>query len=129
MKKGLKVSIVSAMIAISGLFILASTADAGWGGKRGYCDRAQMAGAPGMMQGKGKFGPAMTRALDLTADEAKTLVSARLIMQGNDRLKVGPVIEKDADTYLVDIITVDNSLVRQVEVDRDNGLSRGGFKR
>jgi hypothetical protein len=129
MKKGLKVSIVSAVIATSGLLVVASSADAGWGGKRGYCDRAQMAGAPGMMQGKGNFGPAMDRELDLTADEAKTLVSARLIMRGNDRLKVGQVTEKDEDTYLVDIITVDNSLVRQVEVDRDNGLPRGGFKR
>ncbi|MCG8069205.1 MAG: hypothetical protein JAY84_15225, partial [Candidatus Thiodiazotropha taylori] len=59
----------------------------------------------------------------------KTLVSARLIMRGNDRLKVGQVTEKDDDTYLLDIVTVDNSLVRQIEVDRDNGLPRGGFKR
>ncbi|MCG7913051.1 MAG: hypothetical protein JAY71_04150 [Candidatus Thiodiazotropha weberae] len=129
MNKALKVSIVSAVIATSGLFVLASSADAGWGGKRGYCDRGDMMGAPGMMQGKGKFGPAMARELDLTAEEAKTLVSARLIMRGNDRLKVGQVTEKDGDTYLVDIITVDKSLVRQVEVDRDNGLPRGGFKR
>ncbi|MCG7872892.1 MAG: hypothetical protein N0C81_11225 [Candidatus Thiodiazotropha lotti] len=129
MNKGLKVSIVSAVIATSGLFVLASSADAGWGGKRGQCDRGDMMGAPGMMQGKGKFGPAMERELDLTAEEAKTLVSARLIMRGNDRLKVGQVTEKDGDTYLVDIVTVDNSLVRQIEVDRDNGLPRGGFKR
>ncbi|MCG7910019.1 MAG: hypothetical protein N0E37_14075 [Candidatus Thiodiazotropha taylori] len=129
MNKGLKVSIVSAVLATSGLFVVASSADAGWGGKRGHCDRGDMMGNPGMMQGKGKFGPAMDRELDLTAEEAKTLVSARLIMRGNDRLKVGQVTEKDDDTYLVDIVTVDNSLVRQIEVDRDNGLPRGGFKR
>jgi hypothetical protein len=46
-------------------------------------------------------------------------------MRGNDRLKVGQVAEKDKDTYVVDIVTVDDSLVRQVEVDRDNGLPRG----
>ncbi|MET0081294.1 MAG: hypothetical protein ABW119_22800, partial [Candidatus Thiodiazotropha lotti] len=127
--KGLKVSIVSAVIATSGLFVLASSADAGWGGKRGYCDRGDMMGAPGMMPGKGKFGPSVARELDLTAEEAKTLVSARLIMRGNDRLKVGQVTKKDGDTYLVDIVTIDNSLVRQIEVDRDNGLPRGGFNR
>ncbi|MES9942171.1 MAG: hypothetical protein ABW104_05955 [Candidatus Thiodiazotropha sp. 6PLUC2] len=129
MNKGLKVTIISAVVATSGMFALASSADAGWGGRKGNCDRGAMSGAPGMMQGKGNFGPAMDRDLDLTADEAKTLVAARLIMRGNDRLKVGQVTTQDEDTYLVDIVTVDDSLVRQVEVDRDNGLPRRGGKR
>jgi hypothetical protein len=128
MKKGLKITIISAVIASSGMLALASSADAGWGGQRGYCDRSGMNGAPSMMQGRGKSGPAMDRELDLTAEEAKTLVAARLIMRGNDRLKVGQVTQKDEDTYLVDVVTVDNSLVRQVAVDRDNGLPRGGFR-
>ena len=124
MNKGLKVTIISAVVATTGLFAVVSAADAGWGGNRGNCDRSGMYGEPGMMKGKGKFGRAMDRDLDLTSDEARTLVEARLIMRGNDRLKVGQVTEKDDDTYLVEIITVDNSLVRQVEVDRDNGLPR-----
>lgn len=62
---------------------------------------------------------------DLSADEAKTLVEARLNMRGNDRLKVGKVTQKNDDTYLVDVTTVDDSLVRQVEIDRDSGFRRG----
>ena len=124
MKKGLKVTIISAVVATSGVLAVASAADAGWGGQRGNCDRGGMYGEPGMMKGKGKAGRVMDRDLDLTSDEARTLVEARLIMRGNDRVKVGQVVEKDEDTYLVDIVTVDNSLVRQVEVDRDNGLPR-----
>ena len=61
------------------------------------------------------------RDLELTADEAGTLISAQLIMQGNDRLKVGGVISQGEDTYVVDIVTVDDSLVMQIEVDRDSG--------
>ena len=61
------------------------------------------------------------RDLDLTADQAGTLISAQLIMQGNDRLKVGGVVSQGEDTYVVDIVTVDDSLVMQIEVDRDSG--------
>jgi hypothetical protein len=61
------------------------------------------------------------RDLGLTADQAGTLISAQLIMQGNDRLKVGGVVSQGEDTYVVDIVTVDDSLVMQIEVDRDSG--------
>ena len=61
------------------------------------------------------------RDLELTAVEAGTLISAQLIMQGNDRLKVGGVVSQGNDTYVVDIVTVDDSLVIQIEVDRDSG--------
>ena len=64
------------------------------------------------------------RDLNLTVDEARKLAEARLIMLGNDRLKVGPVKEKDADTIAVDIVTVDNALVMQREIDRHSGRSR-----
>ena len=61
------------------------------------------------------------RDLDLSAVEAGTLISAQLIMQGNDRLKVGGVVSQGEDTYVVDIVTIDDSLVMQIEVDRDSG--------
>ncbi len=61
------------------------------------------------------------RDLELTADEAGTLVSAQLILQGNDRLKVGRVVSQGEDTYVVDVVTVDDSLVMQIEIDRDTG--------
>lgn len=68
---------------------------------------------------KGKMEP--KRDLELTAAEAKILVSARLIQRGNDRLKVGDVKQGDNDTWLVDIVTVDDSLVRTVPLSSKSG--------
>jgi hypothetical protein len=124
MNKRLKITLISTAVAASSLFAVVSFAEAGWGDYRGHCDRAAMGGyaGPGKMGNKGQR---VNRNLDLSADEAKTLVAARLIMRGNDRLKVGQVTEQDENTYLVDIVTVDDSLVRQVTVDRNNGLPHG----
>ena len=69
--------------------------------------------------------PFSDRDLNLTVEQARTLMQARLIMRGNDRLKVGQVTEKDDKTLLVDIVTVDDSLVRQVEISQDSGFPRG----
>ena len=80
-----------------------------------------------MMKHLGQQDRSARRQLDLTADQAKILVQARLIMRGNDRLKVGQVAQQDAHTFLVNIVTVDDSLVRQVEIDRDSGFRRGPF--
>ncbi|MCU7851509.1 MAG: hypothetical protein KZQ80_04785 [Candidatus Thiodiazotropha sp. (ex Monitilora ramsayi)] len=126
MNKIAKYTAITVVAAATGL--TAVGASAGWGDHRGNCDRGEMRGGDSMMMKRmGKAGPMTDRDLDLTSDEAKTLVEARLIMRGNDRLKVGQVTEKDQDTYLIDIVTVDNSLVRQIEVDRDNGMPRGPF--
>lgn len=130
MKKFAKYTIVAVVVATAGL--TAVGASAGWRGHFGdfdRCDRSEQRGGPGMMKNMQKPGRMIDRNLDLTADEARTLVAARLIMRDNDRLKVGQVAEKDENTYLVDVVTVDDSLVRQVEVDRDNGLPRGRFGR
>lgn len=124
MNKLAKITVVSAIVATTGLF--AAGATAGWGEHREYCERGEARGGPAMMMKRmGKHGPFSDRDLDLSAEEARTLVEARLIMRGNDRLKVGKVSEKDSDTYLVDIVTVDESLVRQIEIDRDSGFPRG----
>ncbi|MCU7812178.1 MAG: hypothetical protein KZQ77_13205 [Candidatus Thiodiazotropha sp. (ex Notomyrtea botanica)] len=126
MNKIAKYTAITIVAAATGL--TAVGASAGWGGPRGNCDRSEMRGGDSMMKKRmGKGGPMTDRDLDLTSEEARTLVEARLIMRGNDRLKVGQVTEKDQDTYLIDIVTVDNSLVRQIEVDRDNGMPRGPF--
>ena len=42
----------------------------------------------------------------------------RLAMQGNPRLKVGEINEKDDDTVVADIVTTDGALVDRFEVDR-----------
>jgi hypothetical protein len=45
-----------------------------------------------------------------------------LAWQGNPRLKVGDVKQKDADTIVADIVTKDNSLLQRFVVNRRNGF-------
>ena len=91
----------------------------GGGGQR--IEMAHMGG--GRMAGPHRAGGFRgdDRDLDLTADEAGTLIAAQLIMQGNDRLKVGAVTSQGEDTYIVDVVTLEDSLVMRIEVDRETG--------
>ena len=43
---------------------------------------------------------------------------------GKTRLKLGSVKERDANTIVVDIVTLDGSLVQRFEVDRNTGVYR-----
>jgi hypothetical protein len=79
---------------------------------------------PGMMRG---YGPGQGsgwntgwRDLNLSTDNVKTNMERWLAWQGNPRLKVGDVKEKDADTIVIDIVTKDNSLVERFVVNRHN---------
>ena len=56
---------------------------------------------------------------EFTAEQIRTLNEARLIMQGNPKLKVGEVIATD-NGYRVTIVTKDNSLVEEREVAKNN---------
>ena len=67
------------------------------------------------LQGQAALGKELT-----TADVTKW-VERHLAMQGNERLKVGPVTEKDAGTIVADIVTADDSLVWRFEFDRSTG--------
>jgi len=123
MNKIAKITAVT-VVAVAGLAAVGATAS--WGEGRGHCQGAEGRGGHAtMMKHMGKHGRFANRDLDLTAEEAKTLVEARLIMRGNDRLKVGQVTQKDEDTYLVEVTTLDDSLVRQIEIDRDSGFPNG----
>ena len=57
----------------------------------------------------------------LTADDVRTSLEQRLQRQGNDRLKVGKVEDKDDKTILAEIVTVDDSLVERIEIDKATG--------
>ena len=61
------------------------------------------------------------RELGLTVDQARTLAESRLILSGNDRLKVGSVEAVDDKTIVVEIVTVDDSLVVRRNIDRNTG--------
>lgn len=60
--------------------------------------------------------------VNLTTDNVKDFFERLIAGQGNKRLKVGDVKEKDADTIVADIVTKDNSLVQRFAVDRHNGF-------
>ena len=105
----------------------------GWWGMMG----PNMMAGPGMWGG---YGPGMTgwyrpgltgpalnttaRDLNLSNDNVKNYFERWLAWQGNPRLKVGDVKEKDADTIVADIVTKDNSLVQRFVVNRRNGYVR-----
>lgn len=81
---------------------------------------------PGMMYGYGP-GPGWNtgwRDLNLSTDNVKAYMERWLASQGNPRLKLGDVKEKDADTITADIVTKDNSLVQRFVINRHNGYFR-----
>lgn len=89
-----------------------------WGGYGGY--------GPGIMQGYGPgiAGPGWNttgRDLNLSTDNVKNYFERWLAWQGNPRLKIGDVKEKDTDMIVADIVTKDNSLVQRFVVNRRNG--------
>jgi len=61
---------------------------------------------------------------DLSAKDVKKIIEGRLAWDGNKRLKVGEVKKKGDDAYTVDIVTIDDSLVERLEVDRKTGATR-----
>jgi hypothetical protein len=61
--------------------------------------------------------------LNLTVDDAKDYFQRWLAWQGNPRLKLGAVTEKDADTITADILTKDKEvLVQRFAVNRHTGF-------
>jgi hypothetical protein len=85
---------------------------------------------PGMMRGYGpgltgpRWNATGTTTLNLSTDDVKGYLDRWLEWQGNPRLKLGDVKEKDADTIVADIVTKDNSLVQRFVVNRRNGYFR-----
>jgi hypothetical protein len=61
---------------------------------------------------------------NFSADDVSKILAGRLAWNGNKRLKVGKVTEKSENTYVAEIVTIDNSLVEMIEVDRKTGKSR-----
>lgn len=88
---------------------------------------------PGMMGGYSyRMGLWMTAppwrdgqtALSLTAQDVRDYFQPWLAWQGNPRLKLGDVTEKDADTITADIVTRDKDvLVLRFVVNRHTGFS------
>jgi len=86
-----------------------------------------MGQGPGFGMGMGPGGQfAMPLAKDLSVDEARHMLEHRLAWLGNERLKVGTVEEKDADTIVAEIVTAEGSVVQRLEIDRHTGWTRPG---
>jgi hypothetical protein len=81
----------------------------------------------GMMQGRmadagmsGLFGTRVVPKLKLSADDVRGYLTEQIDRLGNKRLKIGKV-DADGTAITAEIVTVDNSLVQRVKVDRSSG--------
>ncbi len=59
---------------------------------------------------------------EFSAEEIRTLVEARLLIKGNENLKVGKISDTKGG-YTVAIVTQDNSLVKELEL-ASNGMPK-----
>jgi hypothetical protein len=81
---------------------------------------------PGMMQGGmrpgmgGLFGSRVTPMMNLSVEDVRGYLAVQLDRLNNKRLKIGD-IKSDDGTVTADIITIDNSLVQRLKVDRHTG--------
>jgi hypothetical protein len=87
---------------------------------------------PGMMQGgmmqgdmtqgrmTGLFGSRVTPIMNLSAEDVRGYLAVQVDRLNNKRLKVGD-IKVDDGTITADIVTVDNSLVQRLKVNRHTG--------
>ncbi len=84
----------------------------------GMAGRGGMAGCgPGAMGGS-------PVDKELGIEDVTKILEGRLAWHGNDRLKVGKVEEKDENTIIAEIVTVDDSLVKRLEFDRRTGARK-----
>lgn len=72
-------------------------------------------------RGDRRFGHRVRPISHLTIEDVRHHFEHRLKRRGNDRLKIGAVKKLDDDTITADIVTVDDSLVRRLRVDRHSG--------
>ncbi|HMF23161.1 MAG TPA: hypothetical protein VKG24_13685 [Pseudolabrys sp.] len=80
----------------------------------------------GMMQGGAGsgmgalFGSRVTPLMNLSAEDVRGYLVSRLDRLNNKRLKIGE-LKSDDGTITADIVTVDNSLVQRLKIDRHTG--------
>jgi hypothetical protein len=68
----------------------------------------------------GLFGSRVTPPMNLSTEDVRGYLALRLERLNNKRLKVGELKSEDG-TITADIVTVDNSLVQRLKVDRHTG--------
>ena len=132
-RKTIIIATAATLIGLGALGVSASLAQGpygkggyGWHGA-GYDTMQSGPGyGPGKMYGKFgrgdcRFGQAQTLDTPLSVEDVRAQIEKRLQWRGNDRLKVGSVTDKDENTIVAEIVTVDDSLVRKIEIDKNTG--------
>lgn len=146
MKRALSIA-SSAVLILAAVPALAQPKDDDWGCERGYGPGMMgggygygpgMMGRGGMMEGPGGCGPcwgpgaaggggpgAQREDLKLSVDQVRNNMDGWLKRMGNARLKLGKVVERDADTITADVVTAEKDVVVQrYEVNRHSGFVR-----
>lgn len=83
--------------------------------------------SPGVTQGsmrlpmEGLFGSRVTPMMSLSVEDVRYYLTSQLERLKNKRLKLGDVTAEDG-SITADIVTVENSLVQRLKVDRHTGL-------
>lgn len=95
----------------------------GYHGRMGQMGPGMMQG--GMMQGgmgtaAEPFGTRVTPMMNLSVEDVRSYLDVQLERLNNKRLKVGEVKANDG-TIIADIVTVDNSLVQRLKINRRTG--------
>ena len=81
-----------------------------------------MMGSGMMHQGKGVMsGWPVPAGAKLSGGAAAAWLEHFLVRTGNPNLRLGSVTEKDDYTVMAEIVTLDNSLVQRLEIDRRTG--------
>jgi len=82
---------------------------------------SEMMGSGMMRSGmNAMFGSRVRPAMNLSVDDVRGYLASQLEHLNNKRLKLGDVNSGDA-TITADIVTVDNSLVQRLKIDRHSG--------
>ena len=114
--------LASSLAATVGVVIIgvAVAQDMGSGMMRGGAGHGMMMrGDAGSGMGT-LFGSHVVPTLNLSEDDVRGFLIARLDRLNNKRLKLGEV-KADDSTITADVVTVDNSLVQRLKVDRHTG--------
>jgi len=80
----------------------------------------------GMMRSRG-VGPTLLYgppAEGITVERARAMLQGALAWHGNPRLKLGRVEQQNEDTIVAEILTIDDSLVQRLAIDRATGTFR-----
>ncbi len=98
----------------------------GQGMHSGMMGQGMHSGMMGQGMHSSMMGQGVTTTLvrDLSVVEARHLITHHLDSVGNKRLKLGEVKEVDADKITAEIVTLDNSLVQRIEIDRHTGVMK-----